>query len=106
MTEHRDGESHEAKADDVERQLDAMGERSERLEGDIEGTGDEWERKKSDPGVPGAAGKPSETGGDGDDREQGDSGEELDFGRDIDPDAVAPGKPAPDQDSDDDEDDR
>jgi hypothetical protein len=51
MSEHED---HDAKADEVERSLDDMKERSERLEGEIEGAGDEWERKQRDPAVPGA----------------------------------------------------
>ena len=60
MSEHRD---HEAKADDVERQLDEMDEAGERLQDDIDSTGEEWERKKRDSSVPGAAGMPSEAQG-------------------------------------------
>jgi hypothetical protein len=60
MTEHQD---HEAKADEVERELDDMQEGSDRLQDEIESTGDDWERKKRDPAVPGAAGMPSEAGG-------------------------------------------
>ena len=56
-------EGHEAKADEVERSLDDMQQQSEHLGGEIEGADDEWERKKRDPAVPGAAGMPSETGG-------------------------------------------
>ena len=40
-----------------------MQERSERLQGRIDDTGDEWERKKRDSGVPGAAGAPEEAQG-------------------------------------------
>jgi hypothetical protein len=60
MSEHRD---HEAKADEVESDLDEMQEAGERLQGDIDSTGDEWERKKRDSSVPGAAGMPSEAQG-------------------------------------------
>jgi predicted nucleic acid-binding Zn-ribbon protein len=49
---------HERRADDLERQLDEMQERSERLEDEIDDTRDDWERKKRDSGVPGAAGAP------------------------------------------------
>jgi hypothetical protein len=56
-------QDHEAKADEVERGLDEMQERSERLQGEIEDTGDEWERRKRDSGVPGAAGAPEEAQG-------------------------------------------
>jgi hypothetical protein len=60
MSEHRD---HEAKADEVERDLDEMQEAGERLQGDIDSTGEEWERKKRDSSVPGAAGMPSDAQG-------------------------------------------
>ena len=62
MTEHTD---RDAKADDVERQLDEMRERSGRLQDQIEDTGDDWERKKRDPAVPGAAGMPEQAEGPG-----------------------------------------
>jgi len=57
MDEH---EGHEPKADDVERSLDELQERSGRLEDEIEGTGEDWERKQHDPGVPGAVGEADE----------------------------------------------
>jgi hypothetical protein len=60
MSEHEDPE---AKAGDVERSLDEMEDRSGHLEDEIEGAGDDWERKKRDPAVPGAAGMPSEASG-------------------------------------------
>ena len=60
MTEHQD---HEAKADEVERELDDMEAASGQLQDEIEGTGEDWERKKRDSGVPGAAGMPSEAQG-------------------------------------------
>ena len=41
-----------------ERDLEDMEERSERLEEEIEDTREDWERKKRDSSVPGAAGDP------------------------------------------------
>ena len=41
-----------------DRELQDMEERSERLEQDIEDARDDWERKKDDASVPGAAGDP------------------------------------------------
>jgi hypothetical protein len=98
MTEHGDREAHEAKADDVERELDEMQERADRLEGEIDGASEDWERKKKDDSVPGAGGAPEQADGPepeaeyptkdaGGDGEEG-SGEELDFGRDIDSEEV------------------
>jgi hypothetical protein len=55
-----DQEQHEAKADEVERELDDMGEQSDRLEGEIDDAREDWERKKRDSKVPGAAGEPEE----------------------------------------------
>jgi hypothetical protein len=52
MTEHDEG------ARRMERELDDMEERSERLEDEIDATRGDWERKKGDSGVPGAAGDP------------------------------------------------
>jgi hypothetical protein len=57
MSEHR------KRADDLEHELDEMEERSERLEGEIDDTREDWERKKADPGVPGAPPDPEDTGG-------------------------------------------
>jgi hypothetical protein len=45
-------------SENPERELDDMQERSDRLEEEIEGVREDWERKKSDPSVPGAAGNP------------------------------------------------
>jgi hypothetical protein len=59
MTEQGD---HEAKADELERSLDEMQERSGRLEGDIDGAGEDWERKQEDPAVPGAVGDSDDEG--------------------------------------------
>ena len=106
MTEHEDRQAHEAKADELERELDDMKERSERLGGDIEGAGEDWEQQKKDESVPGAT-------ADLDDDADGDDGggevdaEELDFGRDIGEEAVVAedGPPSGEDDDDDDSDD-
>ena len=42
------------KADELERELDDMEQRSEQLDEQIEAARDDWERKKGDSGVPGA----------------------------------------------------
>ncbi len=42
----------------IDAELADMQRRSERLEGQIESTRRDWERKKQDPAVPGAAGDP------------------------------------------------
>jgi phage shock protein A len=49
---------HERQADRLERELDDMQEQSDRLEDEIDETRSDWERKKRDPNVPGAAGDP------------------------------------------------
>ena len=85
MTEHEDREAHEAKADELERELDDMQERSERLGGDIEGAGEDWEQRKADESVPGATSDQDDDDG-GDDTEV--DADELDFGRDIGSEAV------------------
>jgi len=54
---------HDEQADQVERDLDEMEERSEELGKEIEETEADWERKKQDDSVPGAL--PDEDG-DGD----------------------------------------
>jgi hypothetical protein len=41
-----------------ERELEDMEERAEKLEDDIDEVREDWERKKADPSVPGAAGDP------------------------------------------------
>jgi hypothetical protein len=89
MTEH-DGEAHEAKADELERELDEMQDRTGRLGDDIEDAEEDWERKKKDSSVPGAGGEPEQAdgpepeagypGGKGGDAD----GEGLDFGKSID----------------------
>jgi predicted nucleic acid-binding Zn-ribbon protein len=49
---------HERQADRLEHELDEMQERSDRLESEIQDTREDWERKKRDASVPGAAGDP------------------------------------------------
>ena len=60
MTEH-----HDEQADQAERELADMEERSERVEEHIEEARKDWEAKKRDSSVPGAAGDPerAEEGG-------------------------------------------
>ena len=80
MSEHDDRQDHDAKADELERELDEMEERSEKLGDEIGGAGEDWERRKADESVPGATGEPGE--GDEDDEDgAADDGAELDFGR-------------------------
>ena len=55
---------HEQRADRLEGEADNLQERSERLEEDISATREDWERKKGDPNVPGAAGDPEHAEGD------------------------------------------
>jgi hypothetical protein len=88
MSEHDDRRDHDAKADELERELDEMGERSDKLGDEIEGAGEEWERRKADDNVPGAAGEPNQADGPEPEAEYpnkrgGEEGsdEELDFGR-------------------------
>ena len=54
----------EKPARDMERDLEQMEERSERLEEEIDAARDDWEDKKRDPSVPGAAGDPASAEGD------------------------------------------
>jgi phage shock protein A len=58
-------EDHEQQADAAERELADMEERSERVEEHIEQARKDWEAKKADSSVPGAAGDPdrAEEGG-------------------------------------------
>ena len=89
MSEHDERQDHEARADELERELDDMQEQADKLGGEIDDAGKEWERRKADERVPGAAGAPEEADGPepeaeypnkrGDD--DGGDGEELDFGR-------------------------
>ncbi len=53
------------RADELERELDEMQERTDDLEQEIGDTRADWERKKADPGVPGAV--PDEDDETGDD---------------------------------------
>jgi hypothetical protein len=64
MTPHDDDRRpDEAKADELERDLDEMDERQDRLGDEIGGAADEWERRKRDDRVPGADGDPDEADG-------------------------------------------
>lgn len=54
---------HEDTARDMERNLADLEARSERLEQEIDETREDWERKKRDPSVPGAAGDPERAEG-------------------------------------------
>jgi len=68
MTEHDDDRRpDEAKADEVERELDEMHERQEDLGGEIDDAGDKWERQKRDERVPGATGEVDDDKNDEDD---------------------------------------
>jgi hypothetical protein len=49
---------HDREADHIEHELTDMQERSQRLEDEIDDARADWERKKRDPDVPGAAGNP------------------------------------------------
>lgn len=53
---------HQRQADELERDLDEMEERSERLEDEISGARRDWEQKQADPSVPGAVDEDSESG--------------------------------------------
>jgi hypothetical protein len=44
------------KEPEPERELEDMQERADKLEEEIEGVREDWERKKSDPSIPGATG--------------------------------------------------
>ncbi len=56
---------YEQQADAAERDLADMEQRADRLGDDIQDAREDWEAKKADPGVPGAAGDPhrAEEGG-------------------------------------------
>ena len=58
-----DRQDHEAKADELERELDEMQERADRLGDEIDDAGEEWDRRKADDRVPGAAGEPGQADG-------------------------------------------
>ena len=50
---------HDERAQDLERELDEMEERSERLDDEVSDAREDWQRKQADPSVPGAVGDPS-----------------------------------------------
>src|SRR3954463_2462282 len=62
MTDRDDAarQGHQEKADEVERELDEMEQRSGNLEGEIGETREDWESKKRDASVPGAGAAPGE----------------------------------------------
>jgi hypothetical protein len=98
MTEHDDREGHEAKADELERELDDMKDRAEGLGGDIEDAGEDWEQRKADESVPGAT---ADLDDDAEDEGGGEvDADELDFGRDIGDAVVAEDGPPSDDDED------
>ena len=80
MSQRDDRQDHDAKADELERELDEMQEHSDKLGDQIEGAGEDWEHRKADDSVPGATGEPREGEDEDEDGDAGD-GEELDFGR-------------------------
>jgi hypothetical protein len=47
-------------SEEPERKVEDMEERSERLDEEIDAAREDWERKKQDPSVPGAAGDPEQ----------------------------------------------
>jgi hypothetical protein len=53
---------HQRQADELEHDLDEMEERSERLEDEISDARKDWERKQTDPSVPGAVDEDSDSG--------------------------------------------
>ena len=63
MSERDDRNPHDAKAEELEYELAEMQERTDSLEQKIADTGEEWERRKADDSVPGAAGEPSQADG-------------------------------------------
>ena len=77
-----DRQDHDAKADELEREIDELQEHSDKLGDRIEGAGEEWEHRKADDSVPGATGELRERADDGDEAGGGD-GEKLDFGRSL-----------------------
>ena len=79
-----DRQDHDAKADELEREIDDLQEHSDKLGDKIEGAGEDWEQRKADDSVPGATGEPCERAGEEDDDQGGaGDGEELDFGRSL-----------------------
>jgi len=62
MTEHEPRPDERA-AREMERDVEQLEERTARLEADIEHAREDWEAKKRDPAVPGAAGDPERAQG-------------------------------------------
>ncbi len=65
-------EDYEGLADQLGDDADRVEQQSERLEDEIGDVREDWARKRSDPGVPGAPPRPEET--DGDDPDPEDAG--------------------------------
>ena len=61
-------------ADQREEEADKLERRSQELGGEVQNVGQDWERKRADPGVPGAPPDESKDSGEGD--EDRDSGED------------------------------
>lgn len=62
-------------ADQLEQEADKLGRHSQELQEEIEGTRQDWERKRADDGVPGAVPRPAdETAESGDDSPPGETG--------------------------------
>ena len=78
-----DRQDHDAKADELEREIDELQEHSDKLGDRIEGAGEDWEHRKADDSVPGATGEPRERADEDDDEGGAGDGEELDFGRSL-----------------------
>jgi hypothetical protein len=53
---------HQRQADELDRDLDEMEERSERLEDEISDARKDWEKKQADSSVPGAVDEDSDSG--------------------------------------------
>ena len=54
---------HDERADELEREAEDMQERTDRLEDEIGDVREDWERKKGDSRIPGAAGDPEKAEG-------------------------------------------
>ena len=78
-----DRQDHDAKADELEREVDELQEHSDKLGDKIEGAGEDWEQRKADDSVPGATGEPREGADEDDDEGGAGDGEKLDFGRSL-----------------------
>ena len=64
MSEHQERGGHEELSARVEQEADRLEERTDALGEQIDDTRSDWEAKKRDPDVPGAAGNPERAEGD------------------------------------------